>query len=87
MFFHSRSREFLGMIASDSHSRIVGMDFFSFPSRSRIVGMDFFSFQHRSRTVGVDFFNPRRSRICPLTDGAIVTGIEILREMPNFQYF
>ena len=30
MFFHSRSRsrEFLGMIASDSHSRIVGMDFF-----------------------------------------------------------
>ena len=27
-FFHSRSREFLGMIASDSHSRIVGMDFF-----------------------------------------------------------
>ena len=57
MFFHSRSRsrEFLGMIASDSHSRIVGMDFFhslpvpklwewifSFPSRSRIVGMDFF---------------------------------------------
>ena len=30
MFFHSRSRsrEFLGMIASDSHSQIVGMDFF-----------------------------------------------------------
>ena len=30
MFFHSRSRspEFLGMLASDSHSRIVGMDFF-----------------------------------------------------------
>ena len=29
-FFHSRSRSrvFLGMIASDSHSRIVGMDFF-----------------------------------------------------------
>ena len=57
MFFHSRSRsqEFLGMIASDSHSRIVGMDFFhslpvpelwewifSFPSRSRIMGMVFF---------------------------------------------
>jgi len=30
MFFHSRSRsqEFLGMITSDSHSWIVGMDFF-----------------------------------------------------------
>ena len=30
IFFHSRSRSrvFLGMIASDSHSRIVGMDFF-----------------------------------------------------------
>ena len=30
MFFHSlsRSREFLGMIAPDSHSRIVGMEFF-----------------------------------------------------------
>ena len=30
MFFHSRSRSqvLLGFIASDSHSRIVGMDFF-----------------------------------------------------------
>ena len=49
------SRAFLVMIASDSHSRFVGMDFFlpfpfpkfgnvffSFPSRSRIEGMDFF---------------------------------------------
>ena len=50
-FFHSRSRSwvFLEMIASDSHSQIVGMDFyhslpvpefwesiFSFPSHSRI---------------------------------------------------
>ena len=56
MFFHSRSRSrvFLGMIASDSHSRIVGMDFFHslpvpelwewvfpFPSCSRTSGMDF----------------------------------------------
>ena len=58
IFFHSRSRSrvFLGMIASDSHSRIVGMDFFhslpvpefweqifSFPSHSRIEGMVFFN--------------------------------------------
>ena len=57
IFFHScsRSRVFLGMIASDSHSRIVGMDFFhslpvpefweqifSFPSHSRFLGMVFF---------------------------------------------
>ena len=54
VFFHSRSRSrvFLGMIASDSHSRNVGMDFFhslpvpefwesifSCPSHSRILGM------------------------------------------------
>ena len=41
-FLHSHSRVFLGMIASDSRSWIVGMDFFSFPSRSRILGIDFF---------------------------------------------
>ena len=55
--FHSRSpsQPIPGMIASDSHSRNVKMDFFipflfpnfgnaffSFPSRSRIMGMVFF---------------------------------------------
>ena len=52
---NSRSRTFPRMYASDSLSRISGMDFFipfpfpnfgnglfSFPSRSRILGMDFF---------------------------------------------
>ena len=57
VFFHSRSRSqvFLGMIASDSLSRTMGMDFFipfpfpnfgnaffSFPSPSQIMGMLFF---------------------------------------------
>ena len=56
--FHSRSRSrpFPGKIASDSHSRILGMDFFHslpvpkiwdwiflFPSRSQILGMGFFN--------------------------------------------
>ena len=35
MFFPSRSRVFLGMIASDSHSRMVGVDFIHSRSRSR----------------------------------------------------
>ena len=39
-FFHSSSRLFLGMIAFDSHSRIVGMDFF-IPFCSRFSGMLF----------------------------------------------
>ena len=52
---NSRSRPFPRMKASDSYSRIMGMDFFIpfpfpnfgngfflFPSRSRISGMDFF---------------------------------------------
>ena len=59
MFFHSRSRsrEFLGMIASDSHSRIVGMDFFiPFPFPN--CGNGFFSFPSRSRILGIDFFIP-----------------------------
>ena len=59
MFFHSRSRsrEFLGMIASDSHSRIVGMDFFiPFPFPN--YGNGFFSFPSRSRILGIDFFIP-----------------------------
>ena len=65
------------MIASDSHSQIMGMDFFirfpflnyenvffSFPSRSRNMGI-FFSFPSSSRIVGMDFFH---SRICYFTD-------------------
>ena len=40
VFFHSRSRVFLGMIASDSRSQIVGMDFFH--SLSPILEIDFF---------------------------------------------
>ena len=43
-FFHSRSRsrEFLGMIASDSHSRIVGMDFFHSLTVPELWGWIFF---------------------------------------------
>ena len=73
MFFHSRSCSWvlLGMIASDSHSRIVGMFFFisfpfpkfgnvfcSFPSRSRIEGMGFFQFPSFSRTLGMEWSIP-----------------------------
>ena len=69
-FFHSHSRIFLRMIASDTRSRIVGMDFFSFPSRSRILAIDlfipfpfpnlgnvFFSFPSRSQIFGMGFFH------------------------------
>ena len=41
IFFHSCSQVFPGMIASDSCSRNVGMDFFSIPSHSLILGMFF----------------------------------------------
>ena len=58
------------IITSDSHSRNVGMDFFSFPSCSRILGLDFvipfpfpnfgngfFHSPSRSRIEGMFFFN------------------------------
>ena len=67
---NSLSRPFPKMKASDSCSRIMGMDFFipfpfpsfgnalfSFPSRSRIMGMVFCSFPSRSRILGMLFFH------------------------------
>ena len=52
---NSRSRPFPRMKASDSHSRIMGMDFvipFPFPN----FGNVFFSFSSRSRIMGMFFF-------------------------------
>ena len=73
---NSRSRPFPRMKASDSLSRIMGMDFFipfpfpnfgnaffSFPSRSRIMGM-FFFIPFPFPNCGNGFFSfPSRSRI------------------------
>ena len=77
---NSRSRPFPRIKASDSHSLIMGMDFFipfpfpnfgnffSFPSPSRLWEC-LFSFPSRSRIVGMDFFSfPPPSRICHFTD-------------------
>ena len=69
MFFHSRShsREFLGMIASDSHSRIVGMDFFHslpFPELWEWI-----------------FFIPFPSRICHFTNGNHNGNWNIVRDI------
>ena len=54
---NSHSRSFPRMKASDSHSRIMGMDFFiplPFPN----FGNGFFSFPSRSRIMGMVFFIP-----------------------------
>ena len=53
---NSRSRTFPRMYASDSLSRISGMDFFiPFPFPN--FGNEFFSFPSRSRISGMDFFH------------------------------
>ena len=59
--FHSSSRSqlFLGMIAPDSRSRNVGLDFF-IPSHSFTIpnfGNAFFSFPSLSQNLGMDFFS------------------------------
>ena len=106
---NSRSPPFPRMKASDSRSRIMGMDFFipfpfpnfgiaffSFPSRSRNVKMIFHSlpvpelwkwfFIHfQFPNCGNDFSFTSRSQICHFT--GIKTGIGILWEIANFQYF
>ena len=53
---NSRSRPFPRMKASDSLSRIMGMDFF-IPFPFPYFGNAFFSFPSRSRIVGMDFFH------------------------------
>ena len=54
---HSRSRLFQRIIASDSCSRNVGMDFFiPFPFPN--FGIAFYSFPSRSQNLGIDFFIP-----------------------------
>ena len=77
-----RSHPFPRMKASDSHSRIMGMDFFipfpfpnfgngffSFPSRSRIMGMVFFHSLPIPELWEWIFSFPSHSRICHFTDG------------------
>ena len=53
---NSHSRPFLRMKASDSLSRIMGMDFF-IPFPFPIFGNAFFSFPSRSRIMGMVFFH------------------------------
>ena len=57
--FHSRSRSrpFPGIIASDSRSRILGMDFF-IPFPFPKFGNGLFQFPSRSRTLGMEFSIP-----------------------------
>ena len=88
IFFHSRSRSrvFLGMIASDSHSRIVGMDFFhSLPVPEFWEWIFFIPFPFPN--FGNGFFPfPSRSRIYPFKVGNQKGKWEILRDacIPTF---
>ena len=95
---NSRSRPFPRMKASDSLSRIMGMDFFipflfpnfrnvffSFPFRSRILGMFFFIFPSRSKIVGMHFFYFLPVPEFTMSQTRVITGIGKLWEISGLQ--
>ena len=74
---NSRSRPFPRMKASDSLSRIMGMDFFiPFPFPN--FGNAFFSFPSRSRIVGMHFFKSLPIPEFAISQTGIKTGIGLL---------